>query len=465
MTSTATAADHTTRLGTEPVGRLLRRACVQTTGAVGVYGIYALTNAWFVGYGVGETAMAAVNLVAPLLLLLGAVSTTVGAGGASLISRALGAGDRQTAARAAGNTLTLFWISAAATTTLGLAFLDPLLSLLGAHGELRESARPYAVVLLAGALVSTGFSSLVRAEGRMGYSTLLWVVPVAVQITLDPLLIFGLDMGVQGAALGTVGGQAVSAAMSLWFFFGQRDRPYRIGPRELLPHRATLRALLGIGLPSFLAGTGVTLLAVLVNATLAATGSATALAAYAVCVRLQTFVMMPHTGVSQGLQPIVGYNAGRGLADRALRARNLALAASLLYGLLTATVLAFLGRPIAGWFLSGADTIATAGQALQVIALGLAVAGIAPLVAAYAQSLGRPAPAYLISTGTLLLIKIPLLLILGRLGTGGVWAGLAAGELATAAVALLLLRRLGGPTRPARPRPRPGRCAPTSPPR
>ncbi|GDY51903.1 hypothetical protein SVIO_025260 [Streptomyces violaceusniger] len=86
----APVPDSTTRLGTEPVGRLLWRACTQTTAAVGVYGVYALTNAWFVGHGVGDTAMAAVNLAAPLLLLLGAVSTTVGAGGASLVSRALG---------------------------------------------------------------------------------------------------------------------------------------------------------------------------------------------------------------------------------------------------------------------------------------------------------------------------------------------------------------------------------------
>ncbi|OKJ72795.1 MATE family efflux transporter [Streptomyces sp. CB02460] len=443
--TTPVPADHTTRLGTEPVGRLLWRACTQTTAAVGVYGIYALTNAWFVGHGVGDTAMAAVNLAAPLLLLLGAVSTTVGAGGASLISRALGAGDRQAAARAAGNSFTLFWSCAAATTVLGLTFLDPLLALLGAHGELRDSARPYAVVLLCGALVSTGFSSLVRAEGRMGYSTLLWLVPVAVQITLDPLLIFGLGMGVRGAALGTVGGQAVSAAMSLWFFFGRSDRPYRVAPRDLLPHGPTLRALLGIGLPSFLAGTGVTLLAVLVNATLAATGSAVALAAYAVCARLQTFVMMPHTGISQGLQPIAGYNTGRGLTSRALRARNLALLASLLYGLLTAAVLALLAEPLAGLFLHDPAAVTTAGRALRVIALGLTVAGIGPLVAAYSQSLGRPAPAYLMSIGTLLLVKVPLIVALGRLGTGGVWAGLATGELATAAVALVLLRRLSPP--------------------
>ncbi|WP_406290504.1 MATE family efflux transporter [Streptomyces sp. NBC_00209] len=435
-------ADHTTRLGTDPVGGLLWRTCTQTTAAVGVYGIYALTNAWFVAHGVGDTAMAAVNLVAPLLLLLGAVSTTVGAGGASLISRALGTGDHRAAARAAGNSFALFWACASATTALGLIFLDPLLTLIGATGELGAAARPYAVVLLCGALVSTGFSSLVRAEGRMGYSTLLWLVPVAVQITLDPLLIFGCGMGVRGAALGTVGGQAVSAAMSLWFFFLQRRRPYHVALRDLIPHGPTLRALLGIGLPSFLAGTGVTLLAVLVNATLAATGSATALAAYAVCARLQTFVLMPHTGISQGLQPIVGYNTGRNLTSRALKARDYALSASLLYGLLTAAALAALAEPLAGLFLSDTATITAAGHALPVIAMGMAVAGIGPLAAAYAQSLGRPAPAYLISIGTLLLIKVPLIAVLGRLGTTGVWAALATGEVATAAVALLLLRRL-----------------------
>ncbi|MFJ8005297.1 MATE family efflux transporter [Streptomyces fagopyri] len=448
MTTTriARVPDSTTRLGTEPVGRLLWRACTQTTAAVGVYGVYALTNAWFVGHGVGDNAMAAVNLAAPLLLLLGAVSTTVGAGGASLVSRALGAGDRGAAARAAGNSFALFWICAAATTGLGLAFLDPLLTLLGAHGELREIARPYAVVLLCGAIFSTGFSSLVRAEGRTGYSTLLWVVAVAVQITLDPLLIFGCGLGVRGAALGTVGGQAVSAAMSLWFFFQRRGRPYRIGLHDLLPHGPTLRTLLAVGLPSFLAGAGVTLLAVLVNTTLAASGSATAPAAYAVCARLQTFATMPHTGISQALQPLVGYNTGRGLHHRSLLARDLALRGSLLYGLLTAAALAMLARPLAAMFLEDAAAIATAAQALRVLTVGLAVAGIGPLVSAYAQALGRPAPAYLLTLGTLLLIKVPLIVTLGQLGAGGVWAALASGELATAAVALLFLRHLRGDT-------------------
>lgn len=430
------------QLAVAPLVGLLWRTCAQTTASVGVYGVYALTNAWFVGQGVGDQAMAAVNLTSPLLLLLGAVATTVGAGGASLVSRALGAGDPGAAARAAGNAMLLFLCAAATTTVLGLLFLDPLLNAFGAHGELHEPARQYAVVLLCGSVVSTGFSSLVRAEGRIGFSTLLWVLAVAVQIALDPLLIMGLDMGVRGAALGTVGGQAVSAAMSWWFFFGQRVRPYHIGLLGLRPHAATLRALLGVGLPSFLAGTGVTLLAFLVNTTLAAAGSATALAAYAVCARLQTFVAMPHTGISQGLQPIVGYNAGCGLPHRVTRARTLALRACVLYGLTAAALLWSLAEPLAGLFLSDAHTAGEAGRALRVIALGQAVAGIAPLATAYFQAVGRPTPAYVLSIGTLLAVKAPLVLALGYpCGTDGVWLALAVGELATAAVALLLLWR------------------------
>ena len=181
----AALAPRVDRLGTRPIGRLLWESCTHTTLSVGVYGVYALTNAWFVARGVGPTALAAVNLVAPVLLLVGAVSTTVGVGAASLVSRALGGADPRRAARAAGNAMGLFWVAAFATTALGLIFLEPLLTGLGATDATRGYARDYAVIILAGAVVSTGFSSLVRAEGRMAFSTLLWILPVAVQITLD----------------------------------------------------------------------------------------------------------------------------------------------------------------------------------------------------------------------------------------------------------------------------------------
>lgn len=430
-------------LATRPLARLLWQTCTQTTASAGIYGVYALTNAWFVARGVGTSAMAAVNLAAPLLMILGAVATTVGAGGASLVSRSLGAGDTEGAARAAGNAFVLYWMTAISTTVLGLAALGPLLTVLGARGALSASAREYAQVLLAGAIVSTGFSSLVRAEGRMRFSTMLWAIPVLVQMTLDPVLIFGLHLGVRGAALGTVGGSAVSASMSLWFFFVQRRRPYRITRAALRPHGPTIRALLSVGMPSFLAGLGTTVLAVLINSALTATGQVTALAAYAVCARIQTFVQMPHLGISQGLQPVVGFNAGRGLPDRVARARTLALRASVLYGTAVLAAVMLLAGPLVAIFVSDPQVAGTARHALRLIALGFAVAGVAPLVSAFYQSLGRSRPSYLISIGTLVTVKIPLVLLLGRTGPAGIWVALPVGEAVSALAALAVLRRFG----------------------
>ncbi|BCJ69413.1 MATE family efflux transporter [Polymorphospora rubra] len=410
--------------------------------SVGVYGIYALTNAWFVARGVGTEAMAAVNLAAPVLLVLGAVATTVGVGGASLVSRRLGAGDPAGAARAAGNALALFWLTAAALGIVGLVAIEPLLTLLGATGDARADTRAYVVVLLCGTLVATGFSSLVRAEGRMRYATMIWVVAVLVQITLDPILIFGFGLGVRGAALGTVGGQTVSAGMALWFFFGRNRRAYDIGWRDLIPHGPTLRALVGIGTPSFLAGFGATLLGVLVNNLLAGAAGTLALAAYAVSARIQTFVMMPQLGISQGVQPIVGYNVGRRLHDRVRRARVLALRASLGYGALAALSLILFSGPLVAVFVDDPAIAGPTEHALRVIAVGVAVAGIPPLVSAYFQALGRTAPSYLISVGTLVLIKAPLVVAFSHAGVTAIWTGLAAGEAVSALVALLVLRRV-----------------------
>ncbi|GAA2714302.1 hypothetical protein Apa02nite_094980 [Actinoplanes palleronii] len=388
--------------------------------------------------------MAAVNLAAPVLLVLGAVSGTVGAGGASLVSRRLGAGDPAGAARAAGNALVLFWLTASVITVAGLLGLDPLVGALGADAATRDDTRAYAMVLLAGALLTTGFTAVVRAEGRIRFATWQWVIGVVIQVTLDPLLIFGLHLGVRGAALGTIAGTAASAGMSLWFFFVQRDRPYRIRRADLRPHAPTVRALLGVGAPSLLAGLGTTLLAVLVNNLLGGVAGAVALAAYAVCVRLQTFVFMPQLGISQGLQPIVGFNAGRGRPARVRRARVLALRASLTYGAAAALALTVLAGPLIRIFVDDPVITPVAVRALRIIAVGVAVAGVAPLVSAYFQSLGRTRPSYLISVGSLLLIKVPLLLALRHTGLTGVWLSLALGELITATAALLLLRRHGG---------------------
>jgi Na+-driven multidrug efflux pump len=155
--------------------------------------------------------------------------------------------------------------------------------------------------------------------------------------------------------------------------------------------------------------------------------------------------MMPQLGISQGLQPIAGYNAGRRLYDRVRRARVLTLRATLIYGTGVAAAVILLADPLVGIFIDDSPAATTATQALRIIAVGIAFAGVAPLVSAYFQSLGRAMPSYLISIGTLLAVKVPIVLLLSNLGTTGVWIGLAAGEVLSALVALVVLRRRTSP--------------------
>nr|AKC92674.1 putative MATE efflux family protein [Amycolatopsis sp. SANK 60206] len=439
----------TADLGTEPIGRLLWGASFQTTMSVATYGIYSLTNAWFVSRGVGPVAFAAVNLASPLLIVLAAVASTVGAGGASLVSRNLGLGDAGGAARAAGNAFLVFWAAAVTVTVVGILALGPMLTLLGATGATRAYAYDYGLIILAGSVTATGFSSLVRAEGRMAFATMLWAVPVAVQILLDPLLIFGFDLGVRGAALGTIGGQSVSAGMSMWFFFVQRNRPYRIRPADLRPHGPTLREIAAIGSPSFLSGLGITLLTALANRLLIDVGGPVALGAFALCNRIGTFVLMPQNGVALALQPITGFNAGRGRPDRVRRALRLSLAATVTYGLVASTLILICATPLIALFTDDPATRAVAHHALLVLAFVYPPTGVALLVSAYFQSLGRPWASYLLVVGAVIAVKIPLLLVFGRIGELGIYLSLPLGELVTAGLALWLLRRSRAQDRPS----------------
>ena len=177
----------------------------------------------------------------------------------------------------------------------------------------------------------------------------------------------------------------------------------------------------------------------LVNTTLAAAGAAV-IAAYAVCARVQTFVSMPQIGITQGAQPIISFNAGRQHPERVHRTRTLALRATAVYGAVGAGVIALAARPIVGLFLTDPETVEVAITGLRIIAVGFVFAGVPPLVSAYFQALGRPAPSYLISVGTLLLLKVPLVLLLGQVDPLGIWIALPAGEVLAAVAAVIVLR-------------------------
>lgn len=429
------------RLGTEKIGKLLWEMSSQTTFSLLVYAIYSITDTWFLSVGVNSLAAAGASIISPVLIALGGVATIVGVGGASVVSRALGEGNAGRASRTVANTFLIFWCVALAITVAGTLLIEPLVYLLGATPSIAPYAIAYGRIIFLGAITSTGFSAVIRADGSARYSTAIWVIPVSANFVLCWLFIMVLHWGAAGAALATVLGQAISAAMSIYFFFFMPRRSYHIRAAYFRPDWSIIGAVLLIGLPSLLKSLGASLVVIISNNLLRDLGGDSALGVYAIVSRLFAALGLPQTGIVQGMQPLVGYNFGQGRRLRVERAVALSLAATVIYGLLAAGVCWLFAGPLLG-LLSDEAAIVTAGQgALRLLALAYPVAGVALLVAACFQALGRPRQALLLTLGGALFVKVPVLLLASRWwGLNGIWAAEALSELILCGVALLLLR-------------------------
>jgi len=430
------------RLGTAQVGSLLWEMSSQTTLALLVYAIYSFTDTYFLSVGINSLAAAGASIVSPVLMVLGGVATTVGVGGASVVSRALGEHDTAKASRTVANTLLLFWSVAILISVFGALFIEPLVYLLGATDSVAPYAIEYGRIIFLGAIFSTGFSTIVRADGNIRFSTAMWIIPILVNIFLSWLFIMVLDMGVAGAALATViGGQALSAGMSIYFFFFRRRRSYQIKPACFKPDWPLIREVVTVGFPSFAKGLSASLVMVVMNNLLRAMGGDSALGVFAIVNRLYAGLMMPHTGIVQGMQPILGYNFGQAKLGRVRQTITLALGSSAVYGLLICILCLLIPATLIGLLSKEAVIIAEGQVALRLMALACPLGGISAMVAAYYQSLGRAREALLLALGGIVLVKLPVLLLAANLfSLTGIWASEAISEFILCVVAVLMLR-------------------------
>jgi len=175
-------ASHSTkviRLGTEKIGKLLWEMSSQTTFSLLVYAIYSITDTYFLFVEINSLAAAGASIISPVLIALGGVATIVGVGGASVVSRTLGEENLQRASRTVANTFLIFWTVAITITIFGSLFIKPIVYLLGATESIAPYAITYGRIIFLGALTSTGFSAIIRADGNIRYSTAIWVIPLS----------------------------------------------------------------------------------------------------------------------------------------------------------------------------------------------------------------------------------------------------------------------------------------------
>lgn len=430
------------RLGTDGVGRLLLEMSSQTTLSLLVYAIYSITDTYFLSVGISALAAAGAAIVAPVLIALGAVATTVGAGGASVVSRALGEGNAERASRTVANTFLIFWAAAATITVVGALFIEPIVYLLGATERIAPYAIDYGRIIFLGAITSTGFSAIIRADGNARYSTAIWIIPVTANIFLCWLFIMVLHMGAAGAALATVVGQAISAGMSIYFFFFRAGRSYRIRASYFRPDWPIIAEVALIGFPSLVKNLSVGLIVIVTNNLLRGMGGDGALSVYAVVSRLYSALITPQTGIVHGMQPIVGYNFGKQQLDRVRQAIRLSLVAAVVYGALACAICLLFPAALIAALSNDRAVIAEGQTALQLLALAYPLTAVALVTAAAFQSTGRAKDALVLTLGGIMLVKLPVLLAASLLSLSGIWAAEACSELILSIVAFGMLRRL-----------------------
>ena len=393
-------------------------------------GFFIIVDGFFIGQKLGDTGLAAINLLWPISAVILATGLGVGTGGSVLLAAALGARDAQRAARARGNTLALL-AAATAVLTAGLWFaFPPLLRAFGATGELYGPAADYCrvAVLACGAQIfNTGLNPLLRAHGLTVQAMAAMVAGLVCNIFLDWLFIFRLAWGMAGAAAATVTAQAASALLAALLLAAQRVIPF--SAHEFLPSARLARNILRVGISPFGLSISASVLIMFHNWQSLAWGGASAVAAYAVVSYALGAAQPLLTGVAEGVQPLLSFFRGADDRDAERKLLRMARRMALAVGVILCAVMIVARGALPRMFGASDEVAALCAAALVLEALSLPPWGIVHLCGWYYYAVREVGLANLMIYAERLVLTAAFLYLLPLFfELNGVWAALGAAE-------------------------------------
>jgi len=289
--------------------------------------LYNMVDSIFIGHGVGAMALSGLTVAKPFMDICAAFGTLVGVGASSLVAIKLGEKDYRSANDILANVIILNVLLGALVMAVGLFWLDPILYAFGASDATISYAREYMEIILAGNILTHiyyGLNSMLRSVGHPRISMYATILAVSLNVILDPIFIFVLDMGVRGAALATITSQLVSVVIELIIFLNPKEVIHFHRGIWRLKRDITMRAL-GIGTAPFLMHMAACFVVIVLNNQLKRYGGDLAIATFGMTNRFMFFFAMIVMGIQQGMQPIVGYNYGANLHVRMVRAYKLSV--------------------------------------------------------------------------------------------------------------------------------------------
>lgn len=404
--------------------------------------IYNLADTFFISLTNNDYMIAAVSLATPVFLIFMSVGTLFGIGGTSVISRALGEGKSEYARKVSafcmwaciivgGFMMVAFWI-----------FMEPLLKIMGASADTMEYTKTYMnIVVSCGifSMISNCYSNIIRAEGKANIAMTGTILGNLLNVVLDPILISGFGLGVAGAAIATVIGNAAAALYYLIYFWRGKSS-LSIHPKNMSMKNGILSGVLAIGIPAALANLLMSISQIIVNAQMASHGDL-AVAAYGVAAKVLMIVTMVGIGLGQGIQPVLGYCYG---AKDRYRFNGI-LKCSAIFGLVLCTIVTVLcfvfTEPIVRIFLTEATALSDGVTFTRIMLSTSWLFGFFFVLVNALQAMGAATPSLIVSVCRQGVIYIPTTLIMGSaIGMNGlVWAQPIADILSLIMVIALLL--------------------------
>ena len=422
---------------TENISSLLWKFSAPAVTGMIVGAMYNVVDSVFVGRGVGEIALTAVTLAFPIMTLLMAVGMLVGLGAAAVVSISLGQKNLMQAELTLGNALTMMLVFVLSTTGVILWKLDWLLVVcLGATSEVLPYAHDFLAVILLGSIglhVGFGLNNVIRAQGDPKTALMTQIISAVINAALNYLFVFCLGWGIQGSAWATVVAQAVAAYLVLAHFIKGKGL-LKLRLANLTPQLHIVKEIFKIGVAPFLMQVGVSLVMVVLNLRIIAFGGMTAVAAFGIINRILMMVLMPVAGISQGAQPLLGYNYGARSFDRVLETLNKALLWSTIICVIGFVGVEFFAATIVRLFNDEPALIEVGTYGLRIFLAALPIIGFQIIGANYFQAIGKAYYSIGFNVLRQLLVLIPMVFLLSHYwGLAGVWVAGPVSDLASAA--------------------------------
>ena len=410
-------------LGYEKIGKLIRKFAIPCIISLLVNSLYNIVDQIFIGWGVGYLGNGATNVVFPLTMVCLAFALMFGDGGAAYLSLKLGEKKPKEAAKGVGNAITISVIVSILICVGYLIFLPQLLNLFGCTDNLREYALSYGGIIVLGLpfmMIGSTLNSIIRADGNPKYAMTSMVAGAILNIILDPIFIFPLNMGVQGAAIATVISQIVTFLMNI--FYIKKFKSIKIGKEEFKPQAQVMRKVSALGISSFITQMSIVLVIAFENNLLGKYGAESKYGAdipitvLGIVMKISQILNSIIIGIAAGSQPILGYNYGAGKYDRVKKTLKCVLGLSVIISTIAFILFQTIPDKLISIFGSGNELymdfacVAFRTYLMLVICNGVQIpSGI------FFQAIGKSAKSAILSLSRQILFLIPAMVIFGSM--------------------------------------------------